>query len=340
MDLEEIRQEAKRKLAPGCVVCAACNGIVCAGRMPGMGGIGTGASFKNNYDALAAYRLNMRTLHSVAEPDISARLWGHTLALPVLGAAVAGGKTNLGGAIEEEDLAWAFVGGAKAAGTFAMTGDGPLPIFLESGLKAIARAGGYGIPVIKPRPLPDILERVQRAVDAGAVAIAIDVDAAALLPMTRAGQPVGPTPPEKVRELAARIPLPLILKGIMTVDEALIAAEAGAAGIVVSNHGGRSLDHLAGTAEVLPEIATAVKGRLAILVDGAVRTGADVLKMLALGADAVLVGRPLAIMAVGGGAEGVELYLRKLADELRTAMLLTGCPSPAAATPRLVRKAG
>ncbi len=338
MDYEEIRREAKRKLLPVCAVCNVCNGVVCAGQMPGMGGIGTGASFKNNYAALAAYRLNMRTLHSADEPDTAFSLWGRMLALPVLGAAVAGGKMNLNGAIGEEDLAWAFVGGAKAAGTFTMTGDGPLPLFLESGLAAITRAGGHGIPVIKPRPLPDILERVRRAQEAGAVAIAIDVDAAALLPMKRAGQPVGPTPPAKIGELVERSPLPLILKGIMTADEAALAAAAGAAGIVVSNHGGRSLDHLPGTAEVLPEIAATVKGKLTIFVDGGVRTGVDVLKMLALGADAVLVGRPLAIMAVGGGAEAVALYFQRLADELRTAMLLTGCASLADVGSHVIRR--
>ena len=338
MDLEEVRQEAKRKLGPVCIVCAACNGVHCAGQMPGMGGVGTGASFKNNYNALAAYRLNMRTLHTVAEPELGVSLFGHRLALPVLTAAVAGGKMNLNGAIGEEDLAWAMVAGAKAAGTLAMTGDGPLPLFLESGLAAIARAGGYAIPIIKPRPVGQIIERAQRAADAGAVAVGIDVDAACLLPMMRAGQPVGPKPLDELRELVARLPLPLVLKGIMPADEAEIAVTAGAAGIVVSNHGGRSLDHLAGTAEVLPEIARAAKGKIAILADGGVRSGVDVLKMLALGADAVLVGRPLAIAAVGGGEEGVALAFRRFAEELRVAMVLTGCPSPAYAGPHLVRR--
>jgi len=94
--------------------------------------------------------------------------------------------------------------------------------------------------------------------------------------------------------------------------------------IVVSNHGGRALDHLQGTAEVLSLIAQAVKGKMTIFVDGGIRSGVDVLKMLALGADAVLVGRPLAIGAVGGQAEGVELVIKKLADELKAAMVLTG----------------
>ena len=106
------------------------------------------------------------------------------------------------------------------------------------------------------------------------------------------------------------------------------SAEAGAGAIVVSNHGGRALDHTPGTATVLPAIAQAVTGRLTILADGGVRTGTDILKFLALGADAVLIGRPLVWAAFGGGAEGVQLLYEKLAAELKVAMILTGCASP------------
>jgi isopentenyl diphosphate isomerase/L-lactate dehydrogenase-like FMN-dependent dehydrogenase len=87
------------------------------------------------------------------------------------------------------------------------------------------------------------------------------------------------------------------------------------------------LDHTPGTAEVLPEIASAVKGKLRILVDGGIRGGVDALKMLALGAEAVLVGRLMAIASVGGGPKGVTLLLNQYADDLRTAMIYTGCKS-------------
>lgn len=337
MDWEEMRQEARRKLGKVCPVCPVCNGVVCAGQMPGMGGLGTGASFKNNVAALATFRLNMRTLHAVDEPALGVTLLGQALALPVLGAAIAGAQMNLNGALSEEELAYAMLAGSATAGTLAMTGDGPDPEVWRAGLAALARAGGRGIPIIKPRPLPAILERAKQAADAGALAVGIDVDAAGILMMRRAGQPVGPKPLAELRELVARLELPLVLKGVMTVADAETAAAAGAAAIVISNHGGRSLDHLPGTAEVLPEIAAAVNGKLTILVDGGIRAGVDVLKMLALGADAVLLGRPLAIAAVGGGAEGVALALRRLADELRTAMVLTACPSPSAAGPHILR---
>jgi 4-hydroxymandelate oxidase len=103
--------------------------------------------------------------------------------------------------------------------------------------------------------------------------------------------------------------------------------DAGVDGIVVSNHGGRALDHTPGTADVLPSIVKEVDGKIAVLVDGGIRSGVDVLKMLAMGADAVLVGRPLAIAAVGGGAEGVRLQLEEYAAGLKVAMILTGCGS-------------
>ena len=118
-----------------------------------------------------------------------------------------------------------------------------------------------------------------------------------------------------------------IVKGIMTPDDAHRAIDAGCDAIVVSNHGGRVLDHCPGTATVLPAIADAVRGKITILADGAVRDGVDVLKMLALGADAVLVGRPLCIAAIGGGVEGVTKYWQQMQGQLVQAMLLTGCAS-------------
>ena len=124
----------------------------------------------------------------------------------------------------------------------------------------------------------------------------------------------------------------------MTAADARIAVEAGAAGIVLSNHGGRALDHTPGTAAVLPEIAAAVRGEIRIFFDGGVRTGEDVLKVLALGAEAVLVGRPVAVAAIGGGAAGVRLLLEQMAAELKAAMLLTGCAGLAQIGSDVVRK--
>lgn len=304
-----------------------------------MGGVGTGASFQNNVRALASYKLNLRVLHRHGEPDTGLSLFGTRLETPVLVAAVAGAAINLGGSLTEEELVLAMVGGARAAGSLALTGDGPDPALFEAGLAAARQFPGTVIPVVKPRAVEEILERFAQARAAGALAAAVDVDAAALVNMTRAGQPVGPLSPAAVQRLVEGSELPVILKGIMTPDEAVLAAEAGVAGIVVSNHGGRALDHTPGTAEVLGVIARRLRGlspRPVILVDGGFRRGEDVLKGLALGADAVMVGRPAVRGAVGGGAEGVRLVLDELTRGLRTAMILTGCPDLASVGPEVL----
>jgi 4-hydroxymandelate oxidase len=166
---------------------------------------------------------------------------------------------------------------------------------------------------------------IRQAEAAGAVAVGVDLDAAGILTMRAAGQLVGPKTVVQLKELVGCTRLPVVLKAIMCVEDALAAREAGAAAIVVSNHGGRVLDHTPGAADVLPGIARAVGADLTVLADGGVRSGGDVLKMLALGARAVLVGRPLAIAAVGAGVDGVRLALDQIRNELKVAMILTGC---------------
>ena len=119
-----------------------------------------------------------------------------------------------------------------------------------------------------------------------------------------------------------------IIKGVMTVRGALKAREAGAAGIVVSNHGGRVLDQCPATAEALPAIAEALKGSgMKIFVDGGIRTGVDVFKALALGADAVIIARPFVSAVYGGGEEGVKLYIDKIGAELEDTMAMCGAHS-------------
>ena len=120
---------------------------------------------------------------------------------------------------------------------------------------------------------------------------------------------------------------PFIVKGVMTARGAEKALEAGASGIVVSNHGGRVLDHCPATAEVLPEIADAVGGKMTIFVDGGIRSGMDIFKALALGADAVLIGRPFVTAVYGGGEEGVQCYVQKLKAELADTMRMCGAHS-------------
>ncbi|KAI6221455.1 Peroxisomal (S)-2-hydroxy-acid oxidase GLO3 [Aphelenchoides fujianensis] len=121
--------------------------------------------------------------------------------------------------------------------------------------------------------------------------------------------------------------LPVIVKGIMRADDALQAVEHGAAGVVVSNHGGRQLDAAPATIEVLPEVVRAVGGRVPVFVDGGIRSGTDVFKAVALGAQAVLIGRPVVFGLTVGGAAGVKHVIGLLRDEFNHALQLSGCPS-------------
>jgi len=129
---------------------------------------------------------------------------------------------------------------------------------------------------------------------------------------------------EDVDWLKSISPLPLVIKGIMTAEDAVLAVEHGAAGIVVSNHGGRQLDSTLGSLDALPDVVAAVRGRIEVYLDGGIRRGTDVLKALALGAKAVLVGRPILWGLALGGADGVRAVLDELHTELDTAMALAG----------------
>ena len=126
--------------------------------------------------------------------------------------------------------------------------------------------------------------------------------------------------------------LPVVVKGVLTAEDARLACEHGAAGLVVSNHGGRQLDGVAATIDALPEVAEAVEGRIEVLMDGGVRRGSDVVKALALGARAVLAGRgPLWGLAVDG-EDGARAVLELLRDEIVRALQLVGARTPADVT--------
>jgi len=134
-------------------------------------------------------------------------------------------------------------------------------------------------------------------------------------------------------------PLPLVVKGTLTGEDALLAAEHGAAAVVVSNHGGRQLDGVPPTLDVLPEVVEAVGERVEVLLDGGIRRGIDVLKALALGANAVLSGRAVLFGLAAGGEEGAAQVLELLRAEVALGLKLLGCPSPADVTGGHVRRA-
>jgi 4-hydroxymandelate oxidase len=143
---------------------------------------------------------------------------------------------------------------------------------------------------------------------------------------------------EDVASIAAASGLPLVVKGLLTPEAARLAAEHGAAAVVVSNHGGRQLDTVPAAAEALPAVVEAVGDHLDVFVDGGIRRGTDVLKALALGASGVMVGRPVLWGLAAGGAAGVQHVLELLLGELDLALALSGCPQAREADPGLVRR--
>jgi len=150
-----------------------------------------------------------------------------------------------------------------------------------------------------------------------------------------------PTPTwESVRELRETTRLPIVIKGILTHEDAERSVENGASAIIVSNHGGRQLDHVGATIEALPEVAAAVRGRIPVLVDGGFRRGTDILKALALGATAICIARPYLYGLAAFGQPGVERVIELLRTELALDMALAGVPNLAAIDRSLVRVRG
>ncbi len=325
MDLKTIRDEARKKFNNFCRVCPVCDGRACAGEVPGMGGTGTGESFKQNVRALSDIRLNLRVVHDVLDPDTSTKLFGIDLSTPIMGAPITNATLNCGGGITEFELVSSLVKGCHDAGSLGWIGDPAVPSMFADGLESIKLAG-RGVAIIKPRvDQKEITKRFEDAIQAGAIAVGIDIDGAGLVTMKLKGQAVGPKSVNKIRELVNSVNVPFIVKGIMTPDEAVACFDAGASAIVVSNHGGRVLDFTPGVAEVLPGIIKAVGKDAIVLADGGVRSGTDALKLMALGAKGVLIGRPLITGAFGAMSDGVKFMVEKYTQELYAAMILTGC---------------
>ena len=334
--LEEIRKIAQKKMMGTCGVYKICDGDstrICQGQSYGkplkFGGIGSGESFHNNIIALKKYKLKMRLIGEHFEPDTTYNFFGKNLSMPIMGASVAG-VNSFGGdeVITEKEFCRAVVLGCKEAGTIGWRGD-TYTYSLENsyGLDSIAEADGWGVKIVKPRDQESIKQFYQKAEKIGCIAVGTDIDGCGSFAMSSHNQPVFRKSLDDIRSLVNSTHLPVIIKGIMCIEDALDAVKAGASTIVISNHGGRVLDHTPGTANILPEIASKVKNKVRVLVDGGVRTGYDILKMLALGAEAVLIGRDIVRAAVGAGIEGVKIQMEYLQQTLAKAMKLTNCKS-------------
>ncbi|MDD4850377.1 MAG: alpha-hydroxy-acid oxidizing protein [Gemmiger sp.] len=335
MTYRELLQAAQGKMGP-CHACPVCNGRACGNTIPGPGAKGSGDVAIRNYDAWQRVRLHMDTLHENVPVATSCTLFGKTFRYPIFAGPVGATALHYGPLYDDMAYNNILVPACAAAGIAAFTGDGTNPQVMVAATAAVQAAGGMGVPTVKPWDPATLAQKMALVAQSGCFALAMDIDAAGLPFLQNLTPPAGSKTVAELREIVAASPVPFVVKGIMTPAAALKAEQAGAAAIVVSNHGGRVLDGCPATAEVLPAIVQAVGGRMKVLVDGGIRTGTDVFRALALGADAVLVARPYVTAVYGGGAEGVALYTHKLGAELADAMAMCGAATLADITPAMV----
>lgn len=319
------------------------------------GGSEDGATLRANRDAFARWRLLPRVLGGLASVSTATGLLGQELALPVLVAPT--GRHGLAHPDGERATARA----ARAAGTIYVVSS-----VTTAPLEDIAaEAGPWWLQLYVFRDRERTREQILRAAAAGASGLVLTVDAqvrgrreaeerAARTLSLPAAAPDGATQPRSplareiaaifdlalswadIEWLAAIAGLPVLVKGIVHPADAVVALEHGAQAIVVSNHGGRQLDGIAAGLDALPGVVEAVQGRVPVLVDGGVRRGTDILIALALGAEAVLIGRPIFWGLAVGGEAGVRRVLSLLQEELARDLQLCGLASPAAVTRALV----
>ncbi len=287
-----------------------------------------------NRQSLEALKLNPTVLTDVSKVDTNVTLFGHKMAYPILIAPTAFHKIMH----PEGELATAKGAGAASA-VYVVSSYTTTP--LEEIKKVASQPLWFQLYVRDDRDFTKDL--VQKAESLGCRALCITVDTPVAGARNRQERaqfklPANLTAPyangkliqdkpltwKEMEWLISLVKIPVLLKGILNPDDAEKAIQIGAAGIVVSNHGGRNLDTVPATIDVLPRISERVNKRIPILMDGGIRRGTDVLKAIALGASAVLVGKPICYGLACGGAEGVTKVLEILQRELELAMALTG----------------
>lgn len=316
------------------------------------GGVGNEVTHRDNLSSWDRIRLRPRTLVDVSAIDTTVELFGETLPHPVILAPTAYHKL-----FHPDGEAETARGAALGRATYVVSSFST--ITLEEVAAAAPATLWFQLYTQKDKRFTAAL--VQRAVDVGAKAIVLTVDQAGrgyrdrdirnafALPagveranMTSLGPKVAqqvlgddyvfnaahdPTMSWKDLDwLRSATPVKLLVKGVLTPEDALQAIDAGVDGIIVSNHGGRSLDTVPATADALPAIAEAVAGRVPLLVDGGIRRGTDVMKAIALGAKAVLIGRPYVFALAAGGAEAIRRVVEILVAEMRMSLALAGRP--------------
>ncbi|MEX2194113.1 MAG: alpha-hydroxy acid oxidase [Thermoleophilaceae bacterium] len=316
------------------------------------GGAGDERTLAENVDAFARLKLRPRMLVDVSETTTATTVLGTPVSMPLLVAPTA--IQRMCHADGEQGTARA----AAAAGTLMCVSSIATATPAEVAAAAPGAPRWFQLYVYRDRGVSRAL--VDQAVEAGYEALVLTVDTprpgrrerdlrTGFQIPANVGVPsftaaLGEAAPASifdvfnmldqtlswrdVEELASSSGLPLLVKGILTEEDARLACEHGAEGIVVSNHGGRQLDSVAATIEALPEVVEAVDGRCEVFVDGGIRRGTDVVKALALGARAALAGRAVLWGLAAGGEPGVRRVLELLRDEIELALALCGCPSP------------
>lgn len=321
------------------------------------GGAGDETTLRANHDAWQQWLLRPRVLQPLAGLHTRTRLLGRDWPSPVLVAPMACHRL----AHPDGEYATAVAAAALGVGIVLSTQTsappeqvaalylhdtdrGPLWFqlyghndrgWMRELLQRVRRAGYEAIVVTADAPLQGVRDRERRAgfqLPAGLCALDLPSPATPSVPALLAQALQW----DDLAWLVAEAGLPVLVKGILHPSDARQAVQLGAAGVVVSNHGGRTLDTALPTALALPAIASALQGDAAVLVDGGIRRGTDVLKALALGAHAVLLGRPVLYGLANAGAAGVAHVLRLLQDELHAAMALCGVATPAQAQPSLL----
>lgn len=324
MEYKEILESARTCIGPYCKACPVCNGKTCGNQVPGPGAKAPGNGFTRNYDAWQKICVNMDTICPNEPVDTAVELFGAMYRYPFFAAPLGAMKMHYGDKYNDREYNSILVNACADSGIAAFTGDGVDAAVFQGAMEAIRAAGGVGVPTIKPWSQQLVFEKLDLARTSGCKAVAMDIDGAGLPFLKNLTPPAGSKSVQELTEIIRYAAMPFIVKGVMTVRGAQKAAEAGAAAIIVSNHGGRVLGQTPASAEVLAEIADAVGGSMKIFVDGGIRTGTDVFKALALGADAVLIGRPFVPMVYGDGAQGVATYIEKIGSELRDTMAMCG----------------
>ena len=289
MNYSEVLEEARKNIGPKCKVCPECNGLGCGNTLPGPGSKGPGNGANDNYKAWRKIKLNMDTVVPNTEIDTSTELFGRKLDLPLVSAPIGSIRLQFNPTDDIRDFNEKCLAACETRGIMHFYSSGLEESVHNSAINSRLAHGNNGVPVINPEADENIIVQMSRCkAVTPPLAISVVVDSAGLPHLKQCHGTGGTKSVEQLKMLKKEAGLPFIVKGIMTVDSALKAVDAGADAIIVSNHGGRVLSDTPATAEVLAEIADAVKGKTTIIVDGGIRTGIDMFNDLPSGINIIL----------------------------------------------------